>query len=62
MNGYQSTLHCVIFQHANDPKHTTKFLKQWLSMQIFDVLTWPPQSPNLYLMEHVRALVKWMLN
>jgi hypothetical protein len=35
-------------------------------MQNFDVLTWPPQSPNLNPMEHVWALVKkeskWVSN
>ena len=31
-------------------------------MQNFDVITWPPQSPDLNLMEHVWALVKRKLN
>jgi hypothetical protein len=31
-------------------------------VQNFDVITWPPQSPDLMLMEHVWALVKWKLN
>jgi hypothetical protein len=56
---------CVILQHDSDPKHTTKLVKQWLSIQHFEVLTWPPQSPNLNLIlcyEHVWALVKWKLN
>ena len=30
--------------HDNDPKHTTKLVKQRLSVPNFDVLTWPPQS------------------
>ena len=32
----------VIFQHENNPKHTTKLVKPCLSMQNFGVLTWPP--------------------
>ena len=32
----------VIYQHDNDLKHLTKLVKQCLSMQYFDVLTWPP--------------------
>ena len=48
----------VIFQHDNDPKHIAKLVKQWLSMQNFDVLTWPPQRPYLNPMKHVWALVK----
>ena len=49
----------IIFQHNHDPKHTIKLVKQCLSIQNFDALTWPPQSPNLNPMEHVWALVKW---
>ena len=43
----------VIFQHDNDPKHTPKSMKHWLSMQDFDMLTWPPQSLDLYTIGHV---------
>ena len=52
----------VIFQHDNVPRHTTKLVKQWLSMQNFDVLIWPPQLPNLNPIDHVCALVKQKLN
>ena len=52
----------VIFQHDNDPKHIAKLVKQWLSMQNLDVLTWPPRSPNLNPMKHVWVLVKQRLN
>ena len=31
-------------------------------MQNFDVLTWPPQSPNLNLVKHMWRLVKWKVN
>ena len=49
---------CVIFQHANDPKHIANLIKQWLSIQDFVVLTWPPQSHDLNPMEHGWALVE----
>ena len=32
---------CVVSQYDNDPNNTTKLVKQWLSMQIVDVLTQP---------------------
>jgi hypothetical protein len=47
----------VIFQYDNDPKHIAKLITQWLSLQNYDVLTWPSQSPNLSPIEHVWALV-----
>lgn len=50
---------CVVSQHHNDPKDTTKLVKQCLSMQNYDVLTRPPQSYDLNPMEHVWELVKW---
>ena len=43
-------------------KHVAKLVKQWLSMQDFDVLTWPPQSHDLNPMEHVWTPVKQKLN
>ncbi|KAG1926439.1 hypothetical protein F2P79_024896 [Pimephales promelas] len=36
-----------IFQHANDPKHTTRAMKKWLREKHFKVLEWPRQSPDL---------------
>ncbi len=36
-----------IFQHNNDPKHTTKVTKEWLKKKHSKGLEWPSQSPDL---------------
>ena len=48
----------MIFQHDNDPKHTSKMVKEWLKSQPFQLLQWPPQSPHLNPMEHFWTLLK----
>ena len=43
----------VIFQHDNDPKHTSGLVQRWLGRQDFSVLEWPPQSLDLNPIEHL---------
>ncbi|KAG0821268.1 hypothetical protein G6F17_014362 [Rhizopus arrhizus] len=41
VNGLGFERHQVIFQHDNDPKHTSKVVKEYLQKQSYTVLQWP---------------------
>ena len=52
----------IVFQHDNDPKHTSKRVQEWLKLQPFQLLQWHAQSLDLNPMEHFWALLKQRLN
>jgi len=52
----------IIFQHDNDPKHTSHAASKWLQDNEIETLDWPPQSPDLSPIEHLWRYLKKKLD
>ncbi|GBN77903.1 hypothetical protein AVEN_40023-1 [Araneus ventricosus] len=52
-----------IFQQENTPYHKARIVLEWFEEHTdqFHLMSWPPNSPDLNLMEHIWDVMEWQL-
>ena len=51
-----------VFQQNNDPKHSSKSTKKWLTRKKICVLDWPSKSPDLNSVKMLGEDLKWAVH